>query len=81
MGIHMMRMANGFVHYSTTDAIFRTIDGRPVVMEFHRFCGPMFSLEDNDGGWMPDEGSEEWDNLWPQFDGWWNAKGKKQYLN
>lgn len=73
---HAARFKGGIVHYSTTDAIFRTLDGRPIAMEFHAFCGPFFSLEENDGGWLPEEDTEEWENLWDQFYGWAKHKLK-----
>jgi len=76
---HAMRFDGGIVHYGTNDAIFRSVEGRPIAMEFHRYCGPFFSLEENDGGYMPDQDTPEWTNLWNQFDGWWNAKGKRLY--
>lgn len=76
---HYMRIPGGVVHYSTTDAVFRTLDGSPITMEFHHFCGPLFSMKDGDGGWLPDEKTPEWDNLWRQFDGWWKSKGAAKY--
>lgn len=71
---HATFFSNGVIHYSTKDAVFRTINDKPVSMEFHRYCGPCFEL-DGDYGWLPEEGSKEWGNLWRQFDGWMNAKG------
>lgn len=75
---HTLRIPNGFVHYSTTDAKFRLPDGRPVYMEFHRYCGPMFMLSDGVTNWEPED---ENDPIWPQFEGWWEAKGKQIYAN
>ena len=78
----MMRLDNGgFLHYSTVDAIFRDVDKKPISMEFHNYCGPMFSKVEGDGGYMPKEDTLEWYNLWKQFEGWWNAKGKAIYGN
>ena len=79
--IHLMQIGNAFVHYSTIDAVFRTLDGKPISMDFHNYLGPFFSLYDGDGGWMPEEDTPEWDNLWRQFYGWWDAKGKDIYKN
>lgn len=76
MTTHALHFGTGILHYSTVDAVFRTLDGRPVAMEFHRYLGPFFSLEDGDGGWLPDVGTPEWDHLWDQFNGWWRAKGR-----
>lgn len=73
---HAIHFQNGIVHYSTTDAVFRDVDGTPVTMEFHSYLGPFFSRNNwNDGGFIPEEDSP----LWKQFYGWWNAKGKKTY--
>ena len=69
---------NGIIHYSTKDAVFRTLDGRPVSMEFHRYCGPFFEVGGDDG-WLPISDSHEWHNLWKQFDGWMAAKGSELY--
>jgi len=76
---HTARVLGAIVHYSTTDAVFRAIDGRPIAMEFHRYCGPFFSIEFDDWNYMPKEDSPEWDSLWNQFYGWWEAKGRRQY--
>ena len=77
---HSAFFNGGVVHYSTTDAVFRTLDGRPIAMEFHRFCGPMFNIDkiDNDWAWLPEEDSEEWVNLWRQFDGWYKQSRYKR---
>jgi len=80
MGSHGMFVNNMHISYMTKDAVFRTLDNQPIVLEFHRYCGPMFTIDDNDpGGFMPKEGTPEWDDLWRQFDGWWSAKGKAIY--
>ena len=76
---HAIYHTNGVIHYSTTDAVFRTLDGKPIIMEFHRYCGPSFSLDGDDWNFMPDEDSKEWVSMWKQFDGWMNAKGKEIY--
>lgn len=85
MGIEAIRFGDGInvigiCHVSTTDAVFRTLDNKPVTMEFHPYCGPAFFLANDDTqDWMPDHPSPEWDNLWHQFEGWWEAKGKEIY--
>ena len=66
---HTMMFNNARVHYSTVDAVFRALDGRPISMEFHRYCGPMFFTREGDD-YMPEEDTPEWDNLWHQFNGW-----------
>jgi hypothetical protein len=65
--------------YSSNDAIFRKLDCTPIAMEYHKFLGPFFSLTYDDGGWLPEVDTPEWDHLWNQFDGWWEAKGKHLY--
>jgi hypothetical protein len=70
----------GIVHYSTVNAVFTTKKGQNVAMEFHRFCGPMFMIDDEE--YMPtysEDPDSEWKHLWDQFEGWWAAKGKAQY--
>ena len=69
------------VHFSTTDAVFRTLNKKPIMMEFHRYLGPQFSLDGEDWSYMPDEDSLEWDNLWEQFAGWDKARIKKEGCN
>lgn len=78
---HTISLGNGILHYSTTDAVFKTLDGKGITMEFHHYCGPMFDTEFGDGGfvYMPEEDSPEWNHLWKQFYGWWEAKGKGIY--
>ena len=73
------KTVNGILHVSTTDAIFRTLDGKPIAMEFHHYCGPSFFLKDDTSDWIPEIDSDEWHNLWQQFYGWWDAKGKAIY--
>jgi len=70
---HTVILNNAIVHCSTVDAVFRSLDGRPIAMEFHRFCGPSFAIDGEDFSYMPTEGSKEWDSLWSQFDGWLSA--------
>ena len=69
----------GIVHISTVDAIFRDLDRRPISMEFHPYLGPSFFKKNAESEWIPDYPSKEWDNLWRQFEGWWDAKGKSKY--
>lgn len=69
----------GRIHYSTIDAVFRSLEGKPIAMEFHHYCGPFFSIEMDDFNWLPEEDSPEWDHLWDQFQGWWDAKGRSIY--
>jgi hypothetical protein len=64
------------VHFSTFDAKFKHC-GRTVMMSFHHYCGPMFEYTDEEE-LFPDD-SAEYDDLWRQFNGWWEAKGKLQY--
>ena len=64
------------VHFSVFDAKFRH-KGRTVMMSFHSYCGPSFEYTDEEI-FFPDD-SPEYSNLWKQFDGWWNAKGKWIY--
>ncbi len=71
-----LRFNHGIAHYSTKDAVFRTLDKQPIAMQFHRFCGPSFEL-DGEECWIPDFESAEWFNLWKQFDGWMDAKGAR----
>jgi len=55
----------------TGEAIFHDEKGRPVYMEFHSYCGPMFIYADReDGGFIPGEESV----LWEQFDKWESEK-------
>ena len=61
------------VHYSTVDAVFRLDDGTPVAMEFHRMLGPTFWQGEDE--YFPEEDSE----IWVQFSGWWEAKGKELF--
>ena len=76
---HTITIPNGHITYSTTDAVFMTLDGKPVAMEFHKYLGPAFTLDRGEDGftYMPNEGTEEWDNLWRQFNGWHSAKANK----
>lgn len=78
---HTLVLGDGTrIHYGSNDAVFRSLDGKPVIMEFHHFCGPMFTIEDDDeGGFIPDNDTPEGKHIWDQFDGWWEAKGKKKY--
>jgi hypothetical protein len=74
MGIAHARFGATIVHFSVVDAVFRDEAGAPVPMSFHPFCGPAF--EDAQGGSVyPDED----DPLWDQFNGWWEAKGRRIY--
>lgn len=75
---HTLRIPNGLLHYSTSDAVFRDMRGKPVTMEFHRYCGPFFFIGE-DEPYFPDVETPEGKFIWDQFDGWWEAKGKKQY--
>ena len=78
---HTIVMQSGArVHYNSVDAIFRTLEGLPIALEFHYFCGPMF-LDKEDEYWLPEENTLEWYNLWSQYEGWWKAKGQYIYKN
>ena len=58
-------------NHITGSAVFRDEEGRHVRMEFHSYCGPMFSYDEfEDGGFVPDEDSV----LWDQFEGWQKAR-------
>lgn len=74
---HVLRIPNGILHYSSTDAKFRLPDGRPVYMEFHQYCGPMFMHKGDEIEYCP---TDENDPIWDQFEGWWEAKGKHIYV-
>ena len=56
---HAIRFDGGIFHYSKIDAVFRHTDGRPISMEFHHYCGPFFSLTEDDGGYMPKKDTPE----------------------
>jgi hypothetical protein len=63
---------------STDYAVFRTLSGEPIVMQFHKYLGPIFSLGHNyTQSYMPEYNGEEWNHLWKQFGGWMDAKGGK----
>lgn len=65
------------MHVSTCDAVFTTIDGQKVRMEFHPYCGPAFFIGEQDI--YHTEDTPYWDHIWNQFNGWWKAKGKAKY--
>lgn len=75
---HSMRIPNGILHYSSTDAIFRSLEGSPIAMEFHHYCGPAFFSKEEEA-YYPEGDTPEGSFLWDQFDGWWKAKGKDIY--
>lgn len=67
----------GHISFQTIDATFRH-NGKKVNMYFHRYLGPSFYAVEN-GDEIDIYPGEEAVDLWKQFDGWWNAKGRKLY--
>lgn len=92
----MMRIPNGFLHYSTTDLEFE-FEGKPCTMEFHRYCGPLFMRQEytkeevdriyeETGEWVDEEvdfypdESPRYAKLWEIFYEWFNAP-EQQHLH
>ena len=69
----------GHIALSTIDATFRYND-KKVNMYFHNYLGPRFFILENkeEIDFYPGE-EDEYKDLWDQFGGWWDAKGKHIY--
>ncbi len=69
----------GHMACSFVDAVF-LYQGKKVLMSFHPYLGPSFDiLEGKDEvRFYPGE-EPEYNVIWKQFDGWWDAKGKELY--
>jgi len=69
----------GHIALSTIDAKFK-FDGKPVRMYFHNYLGPSFYIIENgeEVDFYPGE-EPEYEDLWNQFNGWWESKGKTLY--
>lgn len=76
---HVLRVPQGFIHYSTVDLEFE-FEGKPTCMEYHHYCGPNFyHLGDNgeEEFIYPDE-DKRWDELWETFDTWYQEHKEKR---
>ncbi len=69
----------GHISVTTPDAHFKH-NGESVIMSFHPYLGPFFELVEGKQllEFSPGEESE-YDSLWKQFYGWFEAKGKAIY--
>jgi len=69
----------GHISLTTPDAKF-IHNGKPVIMSFHNYLGPFFEIVKGKELVEISPGEEpEYDNLWKQFYGWYEAKGKFTY--
>ena len=95
MAQHVMKIPDGFLHYSTVDLEFE-FEGKPCCMEFHRYCGPFFywkrsedeieKLFEETGKWFSEEeeifadDSPRFEKLWQEFNNWFN-KPEQEHLH
>lgn len=70
---HTERLPNGFITYSTVDAVFM-FEGKKTFMEVHHYCGPTFyTLDENECEvWLEPDDTIRWKDLWKVYTDWDN---------